>query len=324
MNGYILGIDTSNYCTSLCLLDAAGDIVAERRKWLPVPRGARGLRQGEGVFHHVQQLGELWCSIDLPVEGALVGVCASTAPRPSEKSYMPVFTVGRNWGQSLAHLQRVPFFETTHQEGHIAAALGTADRPLDRIQSFTALHLSGGTSDMLYVERTGDGYAIEKVGGSTDSYAGQLVDRVGVALGLPFPAGGALEKLARNCSGRLSVPTAVDGTTFSFSGPETALLRLIASDEAPQDIARAAENAIAKTVEKALLNAFAHGLPKRVLLVGGVAANVYIRQRLKHRLEHRAVGAALSFADVRYSGDNAYGVAAIGWAKHKRRSISER
>lgn len=319
MNRFIVGIDTSHYCTSICLLTEAGDILAEARRWLPVPKGERGIRQSEGVFHHVRQLTQLWCDTKLSQGWRLAAVCASRAPRPVQGSYMPVFVVGTDWGRSLAHLAGVPFYETTHQEGHIAAALLTADRPVQS-RTFTVVHLSGGTSDILRVDKHALGYAIETVGGTCDLYAGQLVDRIGVALGLTFPAGKELEQLASQSVELLSFPTAVNGMRFSFSGPEGAIKRALQSDRySGPTIARAVEHVIAKTVEKALLNGFRAGVPKRVLFVGGVAANAYIRRRLRHRLEHRAVGATLSFADVRYSGDNAYGVAALGWEHHRRR-----
>lgn len=320
MRRYSLGVDTSNYCTSICLITESGDIVAEEREWLPVALGEKGMRQSDGVFHHVKQLADLWCAMPLQKDMEISAVCASVAPRPAEGSYMPVFTVGTHWGRSLAHAYQVPFYQTTHQEGHIAAALRTSDC---RVQpdTFTVMHLSGGTSDMLYVHRTEAGYTIKTVGGSRDLYAGQLVDRIGVAMGLSFPSGMELERLAKNAKGRFPLPftTAVDGPWFSLSGPETALKRYV-DDEAyaPVDIARTVENVVAKTVEKALLNAFNMGLPKHVLLVGGVAANQYIRKRLRKRLEHRAVGARLSFAAQRYSGDNAYGVALIGLTKLKQ------
>jgi N6-L-threonylcarbamoyladenine synthase len=318
MSRYVLGIDTSNYCTSLCLLSDAGEIMADKRKWLPVARGMKGVRQSDGVFHHVRQLADLWCSVTVPDCARLAAVCASSAPRPVEGSYMPVFTVGVNWGRSLAHAAGVPFYETTHQEGHIAAALGAADREVEE-DVLTVLHLSGGTSDMLHVRRLASGFQIRKVGGSTDLYAGQLVDRIGVALGLSFPAGRELEQLARESQQLLSVPASVQGTHFSFSGPETALKRLLETGRhRVADIARAVENVIAKTVEKSLLNAFKAGFPKHVLLVGGVAANNYIRERLRRRLEHRAVGARISFARVHFSGDNAFGVASIGWDQLKK------
>src|SRR5690606_9124897 len=118
----------------------------------------------------------------------VAAVCASCAPRPQKGSYMPVFEVGLSWGLSLSRAWGVPFWRTTHQEGHIAAGLATASPPLEG-ESFLAIHLSGGTTELLQVEKKGEGFDITLLGGTRDLNAGQLVDRVGVAMGLPFPAG---------------------------------------------------------------------------------------------------------------------------------------
>lgn len=312
----VLGVDTSNYCTSLCLVDDGGNRLAEERRWLDVPQGERGLQQSRAVFQHVRRLPELF--LRLPLDQVRVAaVAVSTAPRPQTGSYMPVFEVGTSWAKSLAHAWGVPLIETTHQEGHIAAGEATADRTWDA-DRFLALHLSGGTTDLLSVSRRGAGYNIEMIGGSRDLHAGQLVDRLGVAMGLPFPSGRHVEELALRYDGRepVIVPSSVDGLTCSFSGPQTALLRLWEKGSASREaLAFAALRCVANTVEKLLLQAFEQGFPKDVLLVGGVAANSLIRERLRKRLEHPAVRARLTFADPRYSGDNAYGVARIGlWA----------
>jgi len=232
---------------------------------------------------------------------------------------MPVFEVGVAWGLSLSKAWDVPFWETTHQEGHIAAGSATASPPLSE-ESFLAIHLSGGTTDLLQVVKKEDGYDVTPVGGTRDLNAGQLVDRVGVAMGLPFPAGPSLEKLALRHTGLpVTVPSAVRGLDCSFSGPETALLRMWEKKElSPEGIAFATLRCIANTLERWLLNAFRAGYARTVLIVGGVAANRLIRERLRHRLEHPAVGARLHFADPRYTGDNAFGVARIGleiWRK---------
>ncbi|MCC0562597.1 O-sialoglycoprotein endopeptidase [Brevibacillus borstelensis] len=316
MTKVLLGIDTSNYRTSLCLAAEDGRIVAEAKRLLRVKEGKRGLQQSEAVFQHVMNLPELsnemrWTEYDI------VAVCASEKPRPVDGSYMPVFKVGEGLAKSLSAYMKVPAFLTTHQEGHIAAGEYTAaERP--RENRFLAVHLSGGTSELLLCERKEDGYQIEKVGGTTDLHAGQLVDRIGVALGMSFPAGPQLEKLALQASGDFRVSSSVQGKSFSFSGPEAALLRAIEGGSVPAaEIARATEQCIASTLEKVLRHAVEEGLPREILIVGGVAANQYIRERLTKRLEHPAVKARLYFCDPVYSGDNAYGVAMLGWNKLK-------
>jgi N6-L-threonylcarbamoyladenine synthase len=316
MSKVLLGIDTSNYRTSLCLAQEDGRIVAEAKRLLKVKEGKRGLQQSEAVFQHVMNLPELSEQMrwnDYKIEA----ICVSEKPRPVDQSYMPVFKVGEGLAKSLATYLRVPLHLTTHQEGHIAAGEYTAvERPVQ--DRFLAVHLSGGTSELLVSERHNAGYQIEKVGGTIDLHAGQLVDRIGVALGLSFPAGPQLEELAKSSRGEFRISSAVDGLSFSFSGPEASLLRAVeAGNASPADIARATEQCIANTLEKTLRFAVHQGLPKDILIVGGVAANQYMRSRLIKRLEHPAVKAKLYFCDPVYSGDNAYGVAMLGWMKQK-------
>ncbi|MFD1428075.1 N6-L-threonylcarbamoyladenine synthase [Kroppenstedtia sanguinis] len=311
----LLGIDTSNYRTSLSLVDEEGKLLADERAWLKVESGERGLQQSTAFFQHVNCLPELFARI--PLDGVrLVGVAASQAPRPVEGSYMPVFRAGVSWGRSLAHAWGVPFFGTTHQEGHIEAGWVTADRKLasDR---FLAFHLSGGTTELLDVRRQPGGYEILKLGGTRDLNAGQMVDRIGVAMGFSFPAGPELEVAAvGEESSTLTIPSSVSGLECSFSGPLSALERAWQRGEGTRgEIAQAALACIANTLEKMVLNAFDSGFPKSLLIVGGVAANRWLIARLKYRLEHRAVGGNLSFADPRFSGDNALGVACLGLKK---------
>ncbi|WP_431809168.1 O-sialoglycoprotein endopeptidase [Brevibacillus agri] len=316
MSKVMLGIDTSNYRTSLCLAQEDGRIVAEAKRLLKVKEGKRGLQQSEAVFQHVMNLPELSEQMKWN-EYEIEAICVSEKPRPVDRSYMPVFKVGEGLAKSLATYLRVPLHLTTHQEGHIAAGEYTAEeRPQQ--DRFLAVHLSGGTSELLLCERQAAGYAIEKIGGTIDLHAGQLVDRIGVALGLAFPAGPYLEQLAKESTGEFRIASAVDGLAFSFSGPEASLLRAIERGETSHaDIARATEQCIANTLEKVLRHAVEQGHPRDILIVGGVAANQYMRERLIKRLEHPAVKAKLYFCDPIYSGDNAYGVAMLGWMKQK-------
>ncbi len=316
MTKVMLGIDTSNYRTSLCLAQEDGRIVAEAKRLLKVKEGKRGLQQSEAVFQHVMNLPELSEQMKW-TEYEIEAICVSEKPRPVDSSYMPVFKVGEGLGKSLATYLRVPLHLTTHQEGHIAAGEYTAEKRPSQ-DRFLAVHLSGGTSELLLCERHAAGYSIEKVGGTIDLHAGQLVDRIGVALGLSFPAGPQLEELAKGAAGEFRISSSVEGLSFSFSGPEASLLRTIQAGQiSPAEIARATEQCIANTLEKALRHAVEQGLPKDILIVGGVAANQYMRERLIKRLEHPAVKAKLYFCDPVYSGDNAYGVAMLGWMKQK-------
>ncbi len=310
-----LGIDTSYYTCSVALVDDDGRPLADQRRLLTVAEGERGVAPNEAVWAHLNALPELAEPVLREHGRAVAAVAASVRPRPVEGSYLPPFRVGEGYGRTLAAALGVPFYPTTHQEMHIQAGLWSSDKPL-RGEQFLAVHLSGGTTELIRVTRRPGGFAEELLGGTQDLHAGQFVDRVGVALGLPFPAGPHLERLAASGSpDRVRLPSSVRGYTVSFSGPESAAQRLVGRAE-PADLALAVLHAVARTVEKWLLHAMEETGLREVLIVGGVAANQIVRARLRHRLEHPAVGACLAFADPRFSTDNAVGTALLARALH--------
>ena len=137
---------------------------------------------------------------------------------------MPAFHVGDAQARSLAALLGVPCFASTHQRGHVRAAMvdsGVAPGNL------LAVHLSGGTTEVLSLIDD----KLTLLGGTLDLHAGQVVDRTGVALGLPFPAGPHLEALARkgHSEARLPANLADGDLSCHFSGAETRAQQWIAN-----------------------------------------------------------------------------------------------
>jgi N6-L-threonylcarbamoyladenine synthase len=309
-----LGIDTSAYTTSLALVDEKGDLLADRRLVLPVKQGDRGLRQSEALFEHVKNLPGLFAQLapDLNVND-LAAVSVSAFPRHVPGSYMPVFLAGLSQARCLSVLHRIPCYEVSHQEGHIMAGAYGNEQLLKR-SSFLAVHFSGGTSELLKVTTSHTSlFDIDLRLAGSDLHAGQLVDRVGVAMGLSFPAGRSLEEMARKASRTdITIPSSVNAGGFSFSGAETKALSLIKQGCPPEQIALAVLKMIANTLEKILLSESEDSGTKDVLLVGGVMANGIIRERLCKRLEHPAVGIKLYFAEPTLSTDNAVGTALLG------------
>lgn len=310
----ILGIDTSCYTTSVALMDQQGRLISDMRRLLSVEHGARGLRQSDAVYAHNQNLPQLLAELFREHSAKqLKAIAVSCRPRPQDDSFMPVFTAGCGTAQILAAALRLPLFSFSHQEGHLAAALWSAG--LHWQEPFIALHLSGGTGEILLVEPgaqscspSPDGeqrlYRISIIG-DTDLPPGQFVDRIGVALGMNFPAGAELDALALNASCRdFRLSGSVRDTHISFSGPESAAQRAVKAGVEPAQIAAAVFDNIGKSLLKAIRAAkAAYGL-ERVLLMGGVAAS----QNLRRYLESEQV----CFAQARYSSDNAVGTAALG------------
>jgi len=302
-----LGIDTSCYTTSVAIVDEKQHVVADARTFLHVPAGERGLSQSEGVYQHVRNIPTLLEQVFAakPAPLTLAAVAVSAFPRDVEGSYMPVFKVGEAVGASIATAAGIPLFRTAHQHNHILSGSWSAGGPVS--PEFLNLHLSGGTTELHHISNYRN---LKLLGGTKDLHAGQFVDRVGVALGLHFPAGAALEQLALQAVKCESlIPSATHAFQMSFSGPETAAQRLIKQQYAQEEIAFAVFSCIAKSVEKVLRRAIEMTGLKEILVVGGVASNSLIRTILQKRLTHQAVGARLYFAEPQYSRDNAVGTA---------------
>ena len=299
-----LGLDTSNYTTSAAVFDGLDGVNASRL--LEVDKGGLGLRQSEALFQHVKALpGQI---AELGRAGVLEGisaVAASTRPREVEGSYMPCFLAGEGLGRSAAQLLGVPFFAVSHQQGHLAAAAWSAGR-MDLLDApFLAWHLSGGTTELLYVEPEGVNVTARRIGGTTDISAGQLIDRTGVMLGLAFPAGRALDELSQQGEdGPKPFRVKLNGLEFSLSGIENKVKELGQAGAEPGGIARFTLNTVADIVCRTTEEARRQypGLP--VLCSGGVASNHRLRQEMTWRGE-------TAFARPKYSVDNAMGVAIL-------------
>lgn len=307
MSRIYLGIDTSCYTTSCALVDEEGKLQAENRRLLTVKPGARGLRQSEMVFQHTRNLPDLLTS--LPVPAVISGIGVSAFPRRSADSYMPAFLAGAGQARSLAHFLNCPLIAVSHQENHILAALReVGELPAE---PFYALHVSGGTTDLLYchIGKTGLPEA-ELLGTSVDIHGGQFIDRVGVALGMTFPAGPALEKAAgESSSPGLQLPVAVKNGQISFGGPCSEAMRQIDKKQPPEQLAAAVMVCIAESLIRMLTWHRERKPVNRLVAVGGVMANLYLREQLKIYTKRQGMDAV--FASPCFSADNATGAA---WA----------
>ena len=235
------------------------------------------------------------------------GIGVSGFPRREERSYMPAFMVGLGQGQTLSHLMNVPLHIFAHQENHILAALrDLAHIPTD---PFLALHLSGGTTELVYCHYQGEGiFESQIVGGSKDLQGGQYVDRIGVAMGLPFPAGKHLEALALQTTEYEPLPSSVKDGWISFAGPCSAAMRRISeamSDTDKSNLARAVFTSIGNALEK-MITYHTKEKPVRTLIaVGGVMSNSLLRKRMETYCKQNYL--KLHVAQPQFSVDNATG-----------------
>ena len=316
-----LGFDTSNYTTSVASVCNAS--YNNIRSVLPVKEGERGIRQSEGVFLHIKNIGTLFERLDDDfTEVGAVGV--STRPRSVDGSYMPVFLAGEAFARGIAHSLGVPLYTFSHQEGHIMAGILSAGADELTDGDFISVHLSGGTTEILKTRYFGASFTNEIIGGTKDISAGQFIDRTGVYLGMKFPCGKELDQLANSASeadikGTLKLPVWEKDGYVSFSGVETKIKNMIGS--APKELlARAVLENISEVLVRAINSCLEKTNLSRVLVVGGVASNSILRQRFCEKIRGQ-----IYFASPELSTDNAVGIAKLAQLKHdfKKSMIKE-
>ena len=319
----VLGIDTSNYTTSVAITDINGSITADRRRLLTVKQGERGLRQSDALFQHMENLPDMLLELFEQTDKNRIGaVSASSRPRPVEGSYMPVFKTGVNYGKVMAAGLGVPFFAFSHQEGHLEAVRHGSS--LSDEAEYLAYHLSGGTCELLYVRDR----SVEILGGSRDISFGQVLDRIGVFLGMNFPAGREMDLVAMEMRDRLYGPAGIaltgqigknqsilknipiDGLEINLSGIETQCRRELEKgadrDLLIFELFRSISGCLCRLTEKAAEETNCG----RVLFTGGVSASRFVRDEIERYFTGKSLH--LVFGDPALSSDNAVGVSFLG------------
>ena len=305
--GFTLGIDTSNYTTSVAIIGPSGELVANLKSPLTVKAGERGLRQSDAVFMHVKNLPELMTRVKEILGGRSISrVGVSTRPRNLDGSYMPCFLSGVAVAESISAAMNIPLYKYSHQCGHVMAALYSSGR-FDLLdgRDFCAFHVSGGTTEMLRVSAVNGGFSASVVGEAADINAGQLIDRVGVLMGLPFPAGPHMERLALQNTAKIPKrkPTATD-LRVNMSGIENLAERLYRETGSPELVSAY----VLEYVSNSLI-LLAEGYEDRFgkadfVFAGGVMSNSIIKEKIAKRF-------CASFAEPALSADNAVGIAAL-------------
>ena len=308
-----LGIDTSNYTTSVALANREGEILANLKAPLPVKAGERGLRQSDAVFAHVKNLPVLMQELRAHLQkNRVLAVGVSTRPRDAEDSYMPCFLSGRVVAESFAAGLGAPVEEFSHQNGHVMAALYGAGATHLIGKDFLAFHVSGGTTEMLSVHPRQKDFAIELIGGTADLNAGQVVDRIGVAMGLSFPCGPVLEQLARENTKKVPKPrVCVKEGTCNLSGLENMALKMLADTGDKSLVAAFVLDFIAETLARMTAWGREQHPDIPVLFAGGVMSNRLIAKNICKRFD------SVYFSTPAFSADNAAGIALLCRAKYQ-------
>lgn len=308
---FFLGIDTSNYRTSAAICDGDGNVIKNIRRLLPVKDGELGLRQSDAVFLHVKALPQIMSEIG---QYDLSAVAVSSKPRDVQGSYMPCFLAGVSVAQGIASAMGIPCYHFSHQAGHIkAAAYSCKNHQLSDKRSFFELtegkdkgafltfHLSGGTTEALFYDKG----ELKIIGQTLDINAGQLIDRVGVRLGLGFPAGEEMEKLALSMPLTKGIKVTLKGCDCNMAGAENIAAKMLLSGASREEVAAFAIDTVIKTVDKMTEKAQLEVGRVPILYAGGVACCKRMKEYFEKKYE-------CAFAEPWFSGDNAAGTALLG------------
>ena len=305
-NDVVMGIDTSNYTTSVAFVTLAGEVIANLRRPLPVKPGEVGLRQSDAVFAHIKNLPDIMNEArEILAERQPVAVGVSTRPRNIDGSYMPCFLSGVAVANSISATVGIPMYEFSHQCGHIMSALyssGAEDKIGDE---FAAFHVSGGTTELVKVRKASSGFTAELVGGSNDLNAGQVIDRIGVYMDIPFPAGPGLDKIASQYGGDIpKKKISVSGMNANLSGLENMAKKMFDEQKDPGMVGVFVFDYIGRTLDAMRSQYEAEYGSSAFLFGGGVMSNSIIRRILsKHQSSYFALPAL--------SADNAVGIALL-------------
>ena len=298
----VIGFDTSNYTTSIAYFNGKTGLNSSRL--LPVKEGELGLRQSDAVFHHTKSLPELSGRLFSDIKAdSISAIGVSTRPRAVEGSYMPCFMVGYAHAKLLSDALHVPLYEFSHQQGHVAASLWSANR-LDLLHSsHLAWHLSGGTTELLLVEPQDIAVNCTRIGGTTDISAGQLIDRSGHLLGLPFPSGRHLDVLCHGATDSEVFCVKCNNTDFSLSGVQNKIMQYYERSHSQIETAAYTLRCVSYAVLKATENARKTYPDLPIVFSGGVSSNSMLRSILSP-LDP-------IFSEPQYSTDNAMGIAVL-------------
>jgi len=331
---YILGIESSCDDTSVALLDCSDDafvVLAEKtasqvdvhKKYSGVVPELAGRMHAENILPVVEEVMHEWRE-NMNDENALPDVIAAT----TGPGLITGLLVGAEVAKDLSYFWDVPMIAMNHIEGHIHSTFINQKSPISTLQ-FPALCLivSGGHTELVLMKDFGD---YDLLGKTRDDAAGEAFDKVGKLLGLEYPGGPKISKLAAEGNTKaITFPRPMfdsDDYDFSFAGLKTAALyelrdRPIENEQAKKDFCASFEQAIIDVLVEKTKRAAKEYNVKTIILGGGVSANPKLREGLQ-TMSEKLTNSTLLVPDRKYSMDNGAMIAAAAYMRAKKKEYT--
>lgn len=299
-----IGVDTSCYTTSLVAMEN-NKVLYENRRILKVKNGAIGLRQSEAFFQHVMNLPEMYEKMLNTIDvDKISNIIVSDRPRNILGSYMPVFSAGIQFSKIVSDTLSIPLLKLSHQENHIYATIyGSMYESSKDLNNFTAVHISGGTSEVLRVNYKNNTLTTLIIGKTLDISFGKLVDRIGTYMGLDFPCGEELDKLSKSFNKIHKLKISFKDLNYNISGVENKLKKIYDEEKSISNIGMS----LFVYISEVLIKQFTklneeEKLIFPIVMSGGISANSVVRDILKkHYIKN------IIFSEIKYATDHGIG-----------------
>ena len=224
--------------------------------------------------------------------------------------------IGLETAKTLSFIHNKPLIPVNHLHGHIYAnrLVGEFNFPL------ISLIISGGHTDIIYMDKD---YSFKKIGSTRDDAVGETYDKVARIMGLPYPGGPLLDKLAQTGTPTYNLPTPMDNNSydFSFSGLKTAVRNMYNESINKEDLAASFQNVVVNIITKKTMRAVKEYNVKQLLISGGVAANSGIRNKFTELCNKEGVD--LLIPPIKYCTDNAAMIGSAAYYAQKSDNASQ-
>lgn len=243
----------------------------------------------------------------------------------------PALWVGINFAKALSAIWGLPILPINHMEGHIFSSyISGKEFTISNVKfPLLALLISGGHTELVLSEK---GFLYKKIGQTRDDAVGEAFDKVARMLGLSYPGGPEISRLASNghSAEKFKLPRPMLNTNdfdFSFSGLKTAVLYMVKDKKITErdraDIAKEFEQAVSDVLVKKTLLATARHQAKTLVLGGGVAANTRIRAAITKSFSDNMPDVEIRLPEIKSTTDNAAMIAVAGYIQYLKNGFSK-